>query len=1272
MKTRRWIFAVLAAALCLCLQTGALAEDLFTSGGEVQEAPAQALEGSVAEASMPDMDALTTDSPADQAGLYAAGEPAADQTGLYEAGEPAADQEGPAEADEFVEAEDAAGFVEAADPMEAEAVLAVGEAAEEAVLFDDGEGEDADPTAMVADSPMSGECGSNVHWALTPLGDTIPLRNDEEDPDYETAYRLTLSGSGPMDDYDWEDGTVLPPWEPWDIFITEVVFAPGSSITHIGDWAFYHFAYVDSIVFPNSVKSIGVGAVTDCRSNVWDRFEDQDRGLQSVTIPRSVTSIGRNAFAGNAHLTTVNWDGTWRELGAVCYKEEGWNDVNGLCNAFWGASFIDEYELAPGQEFTWDASNFPYVGTSFLDFKDIGISSDGWYLVTVHSTGKTFTEVTLLTEAEDPEDNNEEHLRREGIRTNQNGEILSDTYFFPVKVPSGSEGKKLGVHVVTRDDELSKSLTVSYTVQPWEKGLVVMEGAYGQGVTWQLKVLEPEGITGYDPNHDDSWDGHWTEPSLALSFTGSGAMHDLAFSFDKPHEDPSQEHPPWRPFQHMILEGSVGKGITHIGDFAFAWIGALREVSIPDSVTSIGHHAFAWCQSGEGDGENFHATDGLKTITIPASVTSIGEGAFLGQIIETVNYGNESIVSFASRLPREWGNFYYERLRRLFDKGSPASNKYCEPVKGAVVLDGSCGENVRFEATLLDDKGEQRYNPNHDENWDGYWTWYPVQLKLTGSGAMKDYYVDFSIPREDPSIIDPPWSYICDNVTKLSIGKGITHIGEYAFIGFRYLTEVTIPEGVVSIGRMAFKDCNRWPENNQGNSEPVSSIKTLTLPKSLKFIGKQAFNGNRWLETVNYPGTLGELAKLCEKVEETDPPIAGLANVFPPMSPWAAETYRPVQMRPGQDAVLYTRQTDLAKNGLFEFRLSDMGLPSGTYRFTVTLTGNGGIRLLRPIYNQNGNVTDEEWLSSARIEARNSAYKPAEVEGKLDADTVYALLIWTDEVQDSDKVTASFTMNSDAGTMLSSCTMTLSYTSKTYTGKALKPKVTLKNGSKTVPSSAYTVSYKNNKNAGTATVTATAKSGSGYAGTQTAQFTIKKAKSLTLPKTAYTKTALAKAQSFSLGASAQGKLTYTSSDKTGATVSSAGKVTIKKNFSGIVTITVKAAATTNYRAESKTVKITVRPAAVKLRSAASSAAKKAVVRWTKNAYADGYQLQYATSKDFKTGCKTKKITKASTVSATLTGLTSKKTWYIRIRTYKTSGGTNCYSKWSDVRTVVVK
>jgi chemotaxis protein histidine kinase CheA len=88
-------------------------------------------------------------------------------------------------------------------------------------------------------------------------------------------------------------------------------------------------------------------------------------------------------------------------------------------------------------------------------------------------------------------------------------------------------------------------------------------------------------------------------------------------------------------------------------------------------------------------------------------------------------------------------------------------------------------------------------------------------------------------------------------------------------------------------------------------------------------------------------------------------------------------------------------------------------------------------------------------------------------------------------------------------------------------------------------------------------------------------------------------------------------------------------------------------------------------------SGLTKGSKKFTVKWKKNAKATGYQIQYSTSKDFS-NAKTVKITKNSTVSKTVSSLSKNKTYYVRIRAYKTVSGINYYSPWSGSKSVKTK
>ena len=162
---------------------------------------------------------------------------------------------------------------------------------------------------------------------------------------------------------------------------------------------------------------------------------------------------------------------------------------------------------------------------------------------------------------------------------------------------------------------------------------------------------------------------------------------------------------------------------------------------------------------------------------------------------------------------------------------------------------------------------------------------------------------------------------------------------------------------------------------------------------------------------------------------------------------------------------------------------------------------------------------------------------------------------------------------------------------KTYIGKAHTQSITVKDASKTLKNGTdYTVSYKNNKNAGTATIVITGKGS--YEGTITKTFKINKAKNPITVKTAaktVKRSKLKKAKQTVKPITickTQGKVTYklTSVPKVLGKlvkINTKGKITISKWTKakrGTYTIKVKVSAkgNKNYKSKSTTKKLTVK------------------------------------------------------------------------------------------------
>ncbi len=82
----------------------------------------------------------------------------------------------------------------------------------------------------------------------------------------------------------------------------------------------------------------------------------------------------------------------------------------------------------------------------------------------------------------------------------------------------------------------------------------------------------------------------------------------------------------------------------------------------------------------------------------------------------------------------------------------------------------------------------------------------------------------------------------CKSLTSVIIPNSVTEIGEYVFAGCTNLTSVTIPESVKSIGEYAFSGCQK--------------MTSVTIPDSVITIGNGAFHGCRSLTSITIPDSV--------------------------------------------------------------------------------------------------------------------------------------------------------------------------------------------------------------------------------------------------------------------------------------------------------------------------------------------------------------------------------------------------------------------------------
>lgn len=141
----------------------------------------------------------------------------------------------------------------------------------------------------------------------------------------------------------------------------------------------------------------------------------------------------------------------------------------------------------------------------------------------------------------------------------------------------------------------------------------------------------------------------------------------------------------------------------------------------------------------------------------------------------------------------------------------------------AEVLSGNCGANGdNLTWTLDTQKG---------------------LLKIEGSGNMANYF--WSGP-------NAPWYSNREHILNLSLPDGLTSIGPYAFYDCNGLTSISIPNSVKSIGNYAFWKCSGLTSVSVSNSVTsigdeafldCSGLSSVTIPNSVTSIGDGVFRG---------------------------------------------------------------------------------------------------------------------------------------------------------------------------------------------------------------------------------------------------------------------------------------------------------------------------------------------------------------------------------------------------------------------------------------------
>lgn len=217
-----------------------------------------------------------------------------------------------------------------------------------------------------------------------------------------------------------------------------------------------------------------------------------------------------------------------------------------------------------------------------------------------------------------------------------------------------------------------------------------------------------------------------------------------------------------------------GLPVTRIGFSAFEGCTSLTRITIPDSVTTIDSYAFCYCSS-------------LNVINISDNVTSIGTSAFEGCTSLLTVTVPDSVTSI--------GTSAFQDCFSLIGITLPDSLTHI----GVFAFN-----NTALYNSSLSWKNGVLYIGNH-----------LIEAKSSVTGAI-------TVKDSTKCIADYAFSE-CAVISSVSFGENssLKSIGICSFRGCERLTKVTIPKSVTFVGNRAFSNCTALTQVNW-NAEEVS------------------------------------------------------------------------------------------------------------------------------------------------------------------------------------------------------------------------------------------------------------------------------------------------------------------------------------------------------------------------------------------------------------------------------------------------------------------
>ena len=350
----------------------------------------------------------------------------------------------------------------------------------------------------------------------------------------------------------------------------------------------------------------------------------------------------------------------------------------------------------------------------------------------------------------------------------------------------------------------------------------------------------------------------------------------------------------------------IPDGVTKIGDNAFNGKTFIQTVKFPDSVTEIGTHAFYGCS-------------GLKEVRLPKNLTTLGYQTFVGTGSLEYVWVPKSLNQVVTTMPGESGGITmgpfggsYNGMRAEFEEGTTqiADFLFYRSQLSSVSLPDTVSTIgvYAFSATQLKEidipasvQSAQWSFANCGSLTNIHFAEGTTQVgerMFSGNFYLETVEFPDTIEKIDTGAFSE-----CENLKNIKWPANLREIGDDAFSGCTALTEVKLPDQVEVLGGHAFGDCTGitslylpktikeagwiWEYGDEGylniagpfdgcsaleevtfaeGTEQIcgmllreTGLKEITVPDTVKFIGKFAFENCEALERVIIPDSVTEI-----------------------------------------------------------------------------------------------------------------------------------------------------------------------------------------------------------------------------------------------------------------------------------------------------------------------------------------------------------------------------------------------------------------------------